>query len=830
MRNVVSMMAAILLIALGSGATGDDKPLLHAWTMGGPKQSEFYSLEFMDNGSIVAAGTFTGSIRWGDTEWDALGELDSVVARFSQRGDLAWVYTFGSRTDRRVISRSIATDHRDRIYVGGSFEGITVFSEEHEIVSRGGADGFLIRLSPNGDMERVFRFGGTGADHITGVAVGPDDAVYLTGHFTGEINADPGPDSYTIESNGGSDGFVIRLDAEGAFQWAVPLQGEDSVHCRAIAVAPNGTVYVAGQFQGGMTAGGSTAGPADHSDAFVAALAADGTVRWLQAFPSPGNATIASVASTWSNHVVAAGSFDQTLEIGHETTESAGLSDVFSVELYPSGEVVQARILSGAGHNEGLAVETDGQDNVYVSGTFMLPIQADPSGEPLEPIDQTDAFLGRFDHDGTFRWAGHLGGALQQEAQTIAAHHDGTVVWGGYMRGAAEIATEHDQLTLTAEGGRDALIIVIPGPPSVTMTSATPAETPHSRIPVTVAFSHPVTDFSASDIVTTNADVEAFTGSGTTYHFDLVAREAGVVRAEIPAGIARDRRGERNFAAAPFVRTYYDVDPPDIALRGANPLDVEAGTEFVDPGAAAYSAYDGSLTESIMVESPVDTNVLGTYVVRYTVIDSLGQTTEATRTVIVADTVPPELVLNGSRRVSVQVGSAFADPGAVALDSFEGDLSDFIRIEGDVDTASIGAYLLQYRVSDSSGNQAEAFRVVRVVSDDPPVITLRGDEYMALERDMPYADPGATAWSASDGDLTNRIQITNPVNPAIPGIYTVTYNVMDLAGTPATERTRTIEVLAPDGLPTAHPIMLMATVVGLILVVVSWGAKRNLLE
>ncbi len=50
-----------------------------------------------------------------------------------------------------------------------------------------------------------------------------------------------------------------------------------------------------------------------------------------------------------------------------------------------------------------------------------------------------------------------------------------------------------------------------------------------------------------------------------------------------------------------------------------------------------------------------------------------------------------------------------------------------------------------------------------------------------------------------DGDLTTRISVDNPVNPAVVGTYTVTYNVIDNSGNAAAPVTRTVRVGVRSG-------------------------------
>ncbi|MBP9760308.1 MAG: DUF5011 domain-containing protein [Candidatus Pacebacteria bacterium] len=75
---------------------------------------------------------------------------------------------------------------------------------------------------------------------------------------------------------------------------------------------------------------------------------------------------------------------------------------------------------------------------------------------------------------------------------------------------------------------------------------------------------------------------------------------------------------------------------PTILLVGENPLTVSVGGVYVEAGATASDVEDGDLTASVVVDaSAIDTNVVGTYTVQYSVTDSGGLATSTTRTVIV---------------------------------------------------------------------------------------------------------------------------------------------------------------------------------------------------
>jgi len=75
-----------------------------------------------------------------------------------------------------------------------------------------------------------------------------------------------------------------------------------------------------------------------------------------------------------------------------------------------------------------------------------------------------------------------------------------------------------------------------------------------------------------------------------------------------------------------------------------------------------------------------------------------------------------------------------------------------------------------------------------------PTLTLRGAPRVSLTFGSPYTDAGATATDSTDGDLTSRIVVVNPVNTALLGTFTITYSVSDLSGNAATPVTRTVTV------------------------------------
>ncbi|MEO1401710.1 MAG: Ig-like domain-containing protein [Cyanobacteria bacterium J06635_1] len=165
--------------------------------------------------------------------------------------------------------------------------------------------------------------------------------------------------------------------------------------------------------------------------------------------------------------------------------------------------------------------------------------------------------------------------------------------------------------------------------PTVSLTS--PAADPiNSTFSVTATFNEATTDFTATDISVTNGSVSNFSGSGTTYTFDVTPTADGAVDIDIAAGVATDAAGNSNTAATTLSRTF-DATAPTVSLTSAavNPINStfsvtatfnEITTDFTDADISvtngSVSNFSGSGTTYTFDVTPaadgtVDVNVAG---------------------------------------------------------------------------------------------------------------------------------------------------------------------------------------------------------------------------
>lgn len=216
------------------------------------------------------------------------------------------------------------------------------------------------------------------------------------------------------------------------------------------------------------------------------------------------------------------------------------------------------------------------------------------------------------------------------------------------------------------------------------------------------------------------------------------------------------------------------IEASDITQKAHRPLDPLAGV-------VASDLEDGDLTASIkVIANDVNIDVPGEYHITYSVLDSDGNMTEKTITVTILSNDPAIIYGQDS---SFKAGSAF-DPmaGITATDTEDGDLTANIQIvANDVNADVAGVYHVTYSITDSDGNVTEQTYTVTVLTNEKPVIH-------AVDQSLSYGqdfDPmaGVSAEDLEDGDLTAKITVvSNDVNTKVPGIYHVTYSVIDSDG------------------------------------------------
>jgi len=358
-----------------------------------------------------------------------------------------WIYTnayFGVRSDVAVVARAGLL----LLAAGG---GRVAFEARSE---GSGIDGSMGGDSPAdvptfGSAIGEIAGGRSSIEHIVDV---PGGDLVIGGRFTASFMLGEVP----ISLVGGQDLFVARLDAAGRVRWARGFGSPVTDRIDAVALGPDGTIYVGGVMEGPIDFGG---GPLanQNDDGFVVALTPSGDHVWSRAIGGSlatgpyGNDGVDAVVAT-SDGIVVGGTVDGSVDFGGMVIGPTGGSYDAYVAMYSStGTLRWVRRYGVQGYNAVFAAAADSADNIYVSGFY----EGSPNfgGGPVAASGIQDAFVLSLDAAGGYRWDETFGGSGFDWPYDIAVDAAGTVYVAGFFEQTITLGG-----TLTSAGGRDALL------------------------------------------------------------------------------------------------------------------------------------------------------------------------------------------------------------------------------------------------------------------------------------------------------------------------------------------------------------------------------------
>ena len=174
------------------------------------------------------------------------------------------------------------------------------------------------------------------------------------------------------------------------------------------------------------------------------------------------------------------------------------------------------------------------------------------------------------------------------------------------------------------------------------------------------------------------------------------------------------------------------------------------------------------------MKGELDLQKLGEYQVTF-VSKYKDMTISEKRTIIIKDTIAPDIQLISSPDYYTNPSMAYVEEGFSATDNYDGDItSQVVSIEKDG--------IVTYTVSDSSGNTATAERKIIYKDVIAPVITLTNGPSISLNRGKDFVDPGFKAVDECDGDISASVTVEGTVDGHTYGTYTLTYRVTDSSG------------------------------------------------
>lgn len=261
--------------------------------------------------------------------------------------------------------------------------------------------------------------GGVDIEEITGIAKNPT-GIYYTGTFRGTVDFNPGPGVFNLTSAGETDGFVLKLDLNGNFLWAVSITGTLSVTPTSI-IADNNSIYIAGHYVGTVdfnpssTVNNSTA--VLRTDVFYLKLNNNGSYLYHKSIG--GNSFDYCNKIAFDNNLIPylIGNFRSTADFNPDagiTNLTAVNNDPFVMKINPSsGGLIWVKKFDSdvAGIATGDAIDFDSNGNIFIAGTFYNSLDADPNSGVVTLTGSTSqlaSYIIKLDSSGNLVWSNRI--------------------------------------------------------------------------------------------------------------------------------------------------------------------------------------------------------------------------------------------------------------------------------------------------------------------------------------------------------------------------------------------------------------------------------------
>jgi hypothetical protein len=426
---------------------------LWATYYGGASNDEGYSIATDSSGNVYLAGITSspGAISFGGFQSIYNGSNDAFLVKFDANGNRIWATYYGGAGDD--FAYCVTTDASGNIYMAGSTINTSGIASGgfQDTYGGGSADAFLVKFDPSGNRLWATYYGGAGNDQGYTVVTDASENVYVMGITYSSDMASGGFQNVLSNNNGSNDVFLVKFDAAGNRLWATYYGGSDEDYGLYIATDPSENVYLVGNtFSSNLISSGGFQNTYKGSgDAFLVKFNAAGNRLWATYYGGTGYDWGYGIATDASGNVFMGGTTNSASQIA-----SGGFSNIlngsgggtaydgFLVKFNSAGNRIWATYYGGAADDFAYNVDTDGDSNVYLSGTTVSNSNIASGGFlNTTTAGSVDAFMVKFDAAGNRTCATYYGGPDYDYGYSLNADNSGNIFLAGNTPSISKIAS-----------------------------------------------------------------------------------------------------------------------------------------------------------------------------------------------------------------------------------------------------------------------------------------------------------------------------------------------------------------------------------------------------
>lgn len=428
----------IAMIVFSMNAFGQAPDWAWAKSAGGSSQDEGKAIKTDLSGNVFVIGNFQSpSINYGTTTLTNVssGTADIFIVKYSPSGNVLWAKSGGGSNDD--YGNSISTDASGNLFVTGLFHSTTLNFGTVTLTNSGvGADIFIVKYSPSGNVLWAKSAGGTSYDGSFSISTDTGGNAFVTG---GSSSTSITFGTTTLSNGGGYNIFTAKYDALGNVLWAKSAVGTSSSYGNGVCSDASGNVIVTGEFGGSIAFGTFyLTNTYSYTDIFIVKYDALGNVLWAKSAGGNDWDYGRSVATDAFGNVFITGYFlSSTVTFGNiPLTNPMGSEVVFIVKYDAAGNVLWGRSAEGTTENESYSISTNGNGDSFLTGMYSSATIFFGGSVSLQkyPGYGDDIFVVKYDPSGNVLWATTVGGPDDERGYSVSTDANGNVFLTGWSK------------------------------------------------------------------------------------------------------------------------------------------------------------------------------------------------------------------------------------------------------------------------------------------------------------------------------------------------------------------------------------------------------------
>ncbi len=445
-----------------------DPALRWATYYGGSNNNQGFDASCDVNGNVCITGTTNSTSNIATTgayQTSLGGSHDAFVAKFNSAGVMQWATYYGGTGNDNGYG--IACDGSNSIYIAGQTSSTSSIATAgaYQSALAGGYDDFLAKFSSTGGLQWATYYGGSDTEGIGGISYDGNGGVYIDGYTKSTGNIATSGAYQTNYGGGYCDGFLSKFNSTGALQWATYYGGSDTDQAKKVSCDGSGNVYISGWTNSNSNIATSGAYQTTYGggaeDAFVAKFSSAGVRQWATYYGGSSVDLGWGIACDGSSNVYISGTTYSTSNIatnGAYQTSLGGMSDAFVAKFNSNGSIIWASYYGGSDQEAGYGLACDGRNAVYITGQTQSTSNIAIAGAYQTSYGGSiDAFLGKFDSSGALKWGTYYGGSNLDEGHSVVFFGRGDLYICGNTLSTNNIATAGAYQT-TLSGGTEVFL------------------------------------------------------------------------------------------------------------------------------------------------------------------------------------------------------------------------------------------------------------------------------------------------------------------------------------------------------------------------------------